>query len=148
MEIMVVYRALTTDDIDMILGMNRNFREDFVSHDSAKAFLSKPDNLMFAAVFENMVIGFAFGYRLPRLDGGKPMLYLHEIGVMDEWQRQGIGCAMMNALKQWCKENCVGKVFLTCYQNNIGANKLYKKVGGEVPPESQGNDTVYFFPIK
>lgn len=147
-EKLVVYRALTADDADMILDMNRNFREDFVSRDSAGAFLSKKENLLFAAVSENTVIGFAFGYLLPRLDGGRTMLYLHEVGVMEAYQRQGIGFAMMTALKQWCKDNGIGKMFLTCYQNNIGANKLYKKAGGEVPRESQGEDTVYYFPIK
>lgn len=143
----VIYRPLSLADLDMLLEMNQNFREGFVSLQGAEAFLSKQDNLFFAAVKDNTVIGFAFGYRLNRLDSNRTMLYIHEVGVMDAWQRQGVGFHMMNALKQWCKENTVGKMFLTCYQNNIGANKLYRKLGGEVPAESQGNDTVYFFPI-
>lgn len=145
---MIVFRKLTEKDIGMVLDMNRNFREDFVSHDSGEAFLSNPENLLFAAVSENTVIGFAFGYRLSRLDSRNTMLYIHEVGVMDAYQRQGIGFAMMTALKQWCKEKGIRKMFLTCYQSNVAANKLYKKVGGEVPPESQRNDTVYFFPIE
>ena len=131
----------------MVLEMNQHFRHGFVSQSGAEAFLAKPENLLFAAVFENEVIGFAFGYRLNRLDGGRTMLYIHELGVQEAYQRQGNGLQMLRALKQWCKENGVGKMFLTCYQNNLGANKLYRKAGGEVSPESQGIDTVYFFPI-
>ena len=144
----VIYRPLSLTDLDMLLEMNKNFREGFVSLQGAEAFLSKQDNLFFAAVKDNTVIGFAFGYRLNRLDSNCTMLYIHEVGVKEAWQRQGVGFHMMNALKQWCKENGVGKIFLTCYQNNLGANKLYRKLGGEVSAESQGNDTVYFFPVR
>lgn len=144
----VVYRPLDPADLNMILKMNQNFREGFVSTEAAETFLSKQDDIFFAAIKDNTVIGFAFGYRLNRLDSGRTMLYIHEVGVMDAWQRQGVGFGMMNALKQWCKGNGVGKIFLTCYQNNTGANKLYRKLGAEVSPESQGNDTVYFFPVQ
>ena len=141
------YRKLTAADIELVLEMNRNFREGFIEKESAEVFLQDPDNWIFAAVQDGVIIGFAYGYALNRLDRKQKQLYIHEVGVMDAFQRQGVGFAMMTALLKECGKRNICKCFLTTYQNNAGANALYRKLGGMVPAESQGNDTVYYFPI-
>lgn len=139
------FRKLEAADIPMILRMNEDFRENFIEKDSILRFLSDNRNVLFASIMDGIVIGFAYGYVLSRMDNKPDMLYIHEVGVMKKYQHQGIGFEMMTKLKSWCRENNINKYFLSCYQNNIGANRLYKKLGGSVPPESQGNDTLYFF---
>lgn len=138
-------RRLDTNDIPMILQMNKDFREGFIDENNISGFLSDTKNVLFTAIMDDRIVGFAYGYVLRRMDAKPDMLYIHEVGVVEEYQRQGIGFRMMTELKNWCRDNNVSKCFLSCYQNNIGANKLYKKLGGNVPPESQGNDTLYFF---
>ena len=144
---MCEFRRLTVDHLEMVLEMNRNFREGFIEEDSAQRFLKDPQNWIFAAIHEDSVIGFAYGYELNRLDRKQNMLYIHEVGVMEAYQRKGVGYKMMCELLQECKRQNICKCFLTTYQNNVGANALYRKLGGLVPEESQGNDTVYYFPI-
>ena len=53
----------------------------------------------------------------------------------------------MEKLREACETEHICKMFLTCYQNNDGANALYRKAGGETMAESQGKDTVYWFQI-
>ena len=141
------YRKLALDDLPMALQMNRDFREGFAEEESLRAFLSAPDCWLFAAVQENRIIGFAYGYALQRLNTQRKMLYIHEVGVLDDCQRQGIGTRLMKELLKACEAEHICKMFLTCYQNNAGANALYRKAGGKLCAESQGQDTVYWFPI-
>ncbi len=131
----------------MALAMNRDFRAGLVAENSLSAFLDDPDCWLFAAVEEQRIIGFAYGYALQRLNTDRKMLYIHEVGVQEGMQRQGIGCQMITKLKEACVKENICKMFLTCYQNNMGANALYRKTGGETCVESQGQDTVYWFQI-
>ena len=39
----------------------------------------------------------------------------------------------------------IGKCFLSAYRDNIGANALCRKAGGQTCIESRENDTVYWF---
>ena len=141
------YRRLSIDDLAMAMAMNRDFREDFAEENSLRAFLCDPDCWLFAAVEDRRIIGFAYGYALQRLNTQRKMLYIHEVGVLDDCQRQGIGSRLMKELMKACEAEHICKMFLTCYQNNAGANALYRKAGGETMAESQGKDTVYWFQI-
>lgn len=141
------YRRLSIDDLAMAMAMNRDFREGFAEESSLRAFLCDPDCWLFAAVEDRRIIGFAYGYALQRLNTQRKMLYIHEVGVLDDCQRQGIGSRLMKELMKACEAEHICKMFLVCYQNNAGANALYRKAGGETMAESQGMDTVYWFQI-
>lgn len=143
-----ICRKLSINDINIVMDMNKNYREDFICHDNALAFLKNHYNWIFAAIYDNVIIGFAYGYELNRLNDIGNMLYIHEVGVMEQYQRQGIGYRMMTELKDACKEKKICRYFLSTYQNNVGANALYRKLGGECSLESNGSDTSYYFQIK
>lgn len=140
-----ICRKLMQKDIEMVMDMNKHYREGFICYDSAVKFLQDEKNWIFAAVCEGVIIGFAYGYELNRLDHYGNMLYIHEVGVMEQYQRQGVGYKMMTELKLACKSRNICRYFLSAYQNNIGANALYKKLGGVVSEVSKGNDTDYIF---
>ena len=141
------FRKLTIADLSMALAMNRDFREGFAAESSLRAFLEDQDCWLFAAIEGQRVIGFAYGYALQRLNADRKMLYVHEVGVLDAYQRQGIGTRMIEALKKACVEAGFCKMFLTCYQSNAAANALYRKTGGILCAESQGQDTVYWYQL-
>ena len=144
----VQFRRLTEADLPKIMRMNQDFRQGFADPEATQRFLQNPANWFFAALWEETVIGFAYGYALPRLNGSKNMLYLHEVGVAQRYQRQGIGMQMMCALQNICAKSNIGKIFLFTDSRNAPANALYRKLGGEVSPSSGGKDTAYFFPIQ
>ena len=131
----------------MALAMNRDFREGFAEESGLRAFHSDPDCWLFAAVEDGRIIGFAYGYALQRLNTQRKMLYIHEVGVLDAFQRHGIGTRLMEKLREACETEHICKMFLICYQNNDGGNALYRKAGGRYCVESQGKDTVYWFQI-
>ena len=141
------FRRLTETDLPLALAMNRDFRSGIAQEEALHVFLADPDCWLFAAVKDGRIIGFAYGYALQRLNTEKKMLYIHEVGIMEEYQRQGIGTLLMDRLKADCKAENFCKIFLICDQKNTGANALYRKTGGETSVESQGNDTVYWWQI-
>lgn len=143
-----VYRKLYPEDIRLVVDMNLNYREGFICRKNAELFLQNPANWIFAAVDGKKIIGFAYGYELNRLNDIGNMLYIHEVGVMKKNQRQGVGFSLMTELMKVSKTKGICRLFLSAHQNNIGANALYKKLGGEVSPDSKGNDTCYHFQIK
>lgn len=141
----VEYRRLTPTDISLALGMNADFRAGLVDRTAVEKFLNDERNWLFAAIHADKVIGFAYGYRMARMDGAADMLYIHEVGVADAVQRRGVGTAMMRALLDDARREGIGKVFLVAARSNAAANELYRKVGGGVSGESGGDDVCYFF---
>lgn len=94
----IEYRRLTPSDIPLALGMNADFRAGLVDRAVVEKFLNDERNWLFAAIHADNVVGFAYGYRMARMDGAADMLYIHEVGVADAVQRRGVGTAMMRAL--------------------------------------------------
>ena len=140
------FRKLTSDDIHLALAMNATFREGFFTADSAAAFLSDERNWLFAALQDDSIIGFACGYELLHHSGIR-MLYIHEIGISEAFQRQGVGTALIATLKDACHAHGISRFFLFTSQNNAAANALYRKTGGSTSRDSHGNDTAYLFSI-
>ncbi len=69
-------RRLTENDINMVMDINKNFREGFICYDNAFIFLRNPSNWIYAAVANNVILGFAYGYELNRLNDIGNMLIL------------------------------------------------------------------------
>jgi ribosomal protein S18 acetylase RimI-like enzyme len=142
------FRKLTLTDIDLILNMEGDFRENFIEKEHAKHFLINPLNWIFACINNKRIIAFLYGYELNRLNNQNNMLYIHEVGVLPEYQRQGIGTRMLNELNNICKYLGITRYFLFTQKSNIGACKLYEKIGGEKTRYGNDDDRTYFIQIK
>jgi len=136
------YRKLSISDLEMVLDMNQNFRQGFISKENARVFLSKPENWLFSCVKNGKIIGFCYGYELNRLNNEGNMLYIHEVGVLPEYHRQGIGKKMIQSIKESCALLNICRFFLFTEKSNIAACALYQSLKG-VP--AHDDDIVYFF---
>ena len=141
------FRRLTISDLPLILKMNDSFRSGLINEENTKQFLLNPMNWFFACIHGDQIIGFAQGYELNRLDERGNMMYVHEIGVLPQYQRQGIGFQMLSALKDMCKAKCLCKFFLFTQKTNTAACRLYEKAGGKkmIDTDNGDVDIGYFF---
>ena len=137
-----VFRKLGLSDLPLVMQMDVDFHKDFVCEENVRLFLSSPMNWMFACIDNNRIIGFVYGYELNRLNNIGNMLYIHEVGVLSEYQRQGIGKQMLNDMKSLCKLNGICRFFLFTEKSNQAACALYESVGGE---PAHNDDVSYFF---
>ena len=129
---------LTKKDINKLQAVfdddNMIFYENNVNR-----FLETKNAYAFVAKEKDVVVGLAYGYSLVRLDGNV-MFYLHSIGVLPSFQKQGIGTKMMKYIVSFAKENSFSEVFVITDKGNISACKLYEKAGFENDIE---NEIVY-----
>lgn len=137
-----IYRRLNISDLQKVLNMNKDFREGFICEENARQFLLNRMNWLFACIEGERVIGFCYGYELNRLNDIGNMLYIHEVGVLPEYQRQGIGKTMLNSIKASCKLLGICRFFLFTEKSNVAACALYDSVRG-VPAHE--DDVAYFF---
>ena len=136
------FRLLSPDDLPLVVGMEGDFRSGFVAEDAARKFLCDPRNLLFAAVADSRIVGFAYGYRLARLDGPMDKVYIHEVGVLPEWQRKGVGRRLLEMIKAYCRQFKCLSFFLITERSNRAACSLYQSAGGVDP---HGDNMVYWF---
>ncbi|MDF2941795.1 MAG: acetyltransferase family protein [Herbinix sp.] len=137
-----VFRKLGLSDLTLVMQMDVDFRKDFVCEENVRLFLSNPMNWIFACIDNNRIIGFAYGYDLNRLNNIGNMLYIHEVGVLPEFQRQGIGNQILNSIKSLCRLTGICRFFLFTEKSNQAACALYESVGGE---PAHNDDISYFF---
>lgn len=136
------FRKLSIYDLQLVLRMEEDFRSNFVCLENARGFLSNSSNWIFACIENKRIIGFAYGYELNRLNDIGNMLYIHEISVLPEFHRQGIGKQILNGIRSLCKLTGICKVFLFTEKSNIAACALYESAGGK---STHNDDIVYFF---
>lgn len=139
------YRKLQISDLALALGMDGNFRANFICVENARQFLLNPMNWVFACIEDQQIIGFAYGYELNRLDHKGNMLYIHEVGVLPQYQRQGIALQLLTHIKQLCKLIGICRFFLITHKHNEAACALYEKAGGDKSHNAMEDDVTYFF---
>jgi ribosomal protein S18 acetylase RimI-like enzyme len=99
-------------------------------------FLNDSRHHIAVAILNGQVIGFASGVHYVHPDK-PPELFINEVGVAPDYQRQGIGRQLMDALLAHGRMlGCVGAWVLT-ERENIAARGLYVASGG-----TQGEDNV------
>ncbi|MHB1395091.1 MAG: GNAT family N-acetyltransferase [Clostridia bacterium] len=77
-------------DSQKVIEMIKSFRTDTSNPSVAERFLKNDSNYVVAYIEAERIIGFILGYRLQRYDGQNDMMYIHEVGVLEEYRQMGI----------------------------------------------------------
>jgi GNAT superfamily N-acetyltransferase len=88
-------------------------------------------NALFLAEVNGMGIGFATANRLQRLDARQAEVLLYEIAVRGEYQRQGVGRALIAEVLNWAREVGADEVWVLADSDNTRACAFYAATGGE-----------------
>jgi ribosomal protein S18 acetylase RimI-like enzyme len=124
----VEYRLLQEKDI---AAMRLFVDDQNTSYDAAslKNFIREKDSYGFVAVQGARIIGFAYGYLLPKPDGNRTF-YLHAVDVMAEAQGNGYGTELVKYIIGFARELGCAKMFLIVEGDNSAAIHCYEKAGG------------------
>jgi ribosomal protein S18 acetylase RimI-like enzyme len=126
-----------------IQQFNTLLDEDKVwDEEQARLFLSKSDNALFVAFFENREIGFVSAYRLQRFDNLKAEVFLYEIGVDEAFRRQGVGSLLISSIKKWATKVGAAEIWVLTEEDNKPAKLFYGATGGI---EESINSTMFTF---
>ena len=96
---------------------------------SLVAFLEDPRHLLVLAVVDGVVIGKASGTELFHPDK-PPQLFINEVDVTPERQRQGIGRALVSALVTRARARGCSYAWLGTAVDNAGGNACFGSVPG------------------
>lgn len=102
-----------------------------------ESFLEDDTNYLFVAIDDKRPIGFALCYRLPRIDTPQAMLYLHEISVIKECQRKGVGQMLMDAVIAAGRQGRTPKLFMVTDARNTAARRLFAATGATEDQDSR-----------
>lgn len=81
---------------------------------------------------ENKVVGGLIAYRLRMFNRDESKIFLYEIDVEEDYRRKGIGSLLITELTKLSKSLNVKSIFICTDADNIAAQNLYEKMGGEV----------------
>lgn len=101
--------------------------EEISDHNQLQKLLSNPDFLVFVVRQNGKVIGGLTIYVLHRYYSTKLVAYIYDMGISPEYQRQGLGKALIAEVCKYCKENGFEDAYVEAEMDDIDAVNFYKK---------------------
>ncbi|WP_018627921.1 GNAT family N-acetyltransferase [Niabella aurantiaca] len=96
--------------------------------------LLQQENILFFIATNGTIIGGLTAHVLPSVYSEASEVYLYDLAVKKDFQRQGIGKQLLNVLGHWCKEHSVKEFFVQADNADAHAMAFYRATGGH--PES------------
>jgi len=134
MDIRVI--KLNHNDIDKFIELIRVFEEvfemkNFTIPDEKYLIklLAKEDFFSFVAVLENKVVGGLTTYTLKQYYSIAPLVFIYDIAVKTEVQRQGVGKLLISSLSGYCKDNGYEEMFVLADEVDNHAIEFYRSTG-------------------
>ncbi len=125
----VKIRALGADDIAFLENVPEGVFDFPVIPEQARAFLASDNHRIVVALRDARVVGMATGVILLHPDKA-PVLHVSEVGVHEDFQRQGIGRRLMKSLMNSARRDGIEGVWLATEADNEAARGLYRALGG------------------
>ena len=94
--------------------------------------LESPQHLVFTALLNGMVIGGLTAYLLDEFETETSIVYIYDLAVKTEYQRQGIGQQLVKGIADYCRQQKnITEVFVQADEEDEYAVDFYRKTGGK-----------------
>lgn len=140
-------KILSHQDIDDFVALIAVFAEVFEMKnfvkpniDYLKNILTKPNFITVVAKKGNSVVGGLTVYILDQYYANKPLAYIYDLAVLKQFQRHGIGKALIKYLTDHCKENDFEEVFVQADRIDSYALDFYRST----KPTNE-EDVIHFY---
>lgn len=102
-------------------------KAEFPPEKHLQKVLNNEKFIVFVAKIDGQVVGGLTGHLLDRYDAEKPSLYLYDIAVLPEHQRNGIGKRLIGAMQAYCAANGISEAFVQAETEDEQAVTFYRK---------------------
>ena len=126
----ITFRHLGPDDLALLLAVREGLFDNPVDPVQAAAFLADPLHEIVLAFAGDLAVGMATGTVLLHPDK-QPAMFVNEVGVREEWQKQGIGRAVTERLIEAARARGCEGIWLGTEPDNEPALALYRSMGGD-----------------
>lgn len=121
-----IKRGIKPNHVPVIEAGDKMFGE-FLTSDKCKILVAEDDG---------KVIGISTFYLYPVLRRGNYRVQLEELVVSESHRGKGIGTALVEAVKNWCKDNNISTLRINSQVVNSDAHKFYENLGGKFNEKS------------
>jgi len=104
--------------------------ERLAEREPQTALLGDDRTVFLVALDGDRILGYVFGYELPRRHGDPSIFFVYEVEVDAACRRQGVATRLMNELRRICRERGIPEGFVLTEPDNAAANALYAAAGG------------------
>jgi aminoglycoside 3-N-acetyltransferase I len=101
-----------------------------VADEYLERMLVTRSTIIIGAMKDQKVIGGLVAFEMCPIHGSKE-LYLYDIAVHPNHQKQGIGTKLIELLREEAKAKGVTTIFVEAESEDVGAVAFYRKLGGE-----------------
>src|SRR5690554_7902521 len=115
----VTIKKLDKENLDKFIALIQVFEDVFEmkslivpNEKYLHELLNNNSFYVFAAILNDTVIGGLTAYKLQQYYSEKPLVYIYDLAVKTEFQRQGIGKKLMSDIINYCKKNGAEEVFV------------------------------------
>lgn len=120
---------LGPEDHDILLNVEEGLFDNPLTPAQVFQFLAQGNHLMVLAMAAGRAVGMGSGVILMHPDK-PPQLFINEVGVRDDWQRKGIGKALVQRLRELADERGCADVWVATETDNCSARGLYSALKG------------------
>lgn len=129
------------EELILMFGFSEGSRHQiYSSTEYVRKMLAKDDFHVIVALENDKLVGGLTAYEMMMFKRETTEMFLYEIEVAEDFQRKGIGKALIEFLKKICEEKGIVEIFVGTEDDNFAARKLYSSTGGEADEE-----TVWFY---
>lgn len=132
---------LTSADLPLLVAASDLFDLP-VDPEHAKRLLHATDHIVFLAMAGDEAVGFVTGVEIQHPDKGTEM-FLNELAVDESHRRQGIGTALVVALRDLARERGCSAMWVLTDDDNAAARGTYEKAG----PTPGTSHVMYDWPL-
>lgn len=132
----VQIKKLGTQDLPAFTALIRVFEDVFEmgnfqmpDEHYLQQLLEKDSFFVFVALSEDKVVGGLTAYILPQYYSKSPLVYIYDLAVRTEFQRQGVGKQLMSGINNYCKEIGIEEVFVQAEEEDVHAVEFYHSTG-------------------
>ena len=97
--------------------------------DYLQQLLEKDSFLVFIALSEDKVVGGLTAYILQQYYSVRPLVYIYDLAVKTNYQRQGIGSILIAGITNYCRETGMEEVFVQADEEDGYALEFYHSTG-------------------
>ena len=127
-------RLATLNDLEAIIKVGDKLFDHAIKKERAIEFFEDTRHHLVLAFFDTEVIGMASGFHYVHPDKD-PSLFMNEVGVLDAFQNQGIGRALVKFLWEHAKTLGCKEAWIGTEKSNVAAQKCYQAAGGKPDDE-------------
>jgi aminoglycoside 3-N-acetyltransferase I len=124
---------LNSDSLTDFKSLIEIFKEVFendepvANNEQLEKLLSNPDFFAFVIKVNSKVVGGLTIYILHRYYCTKSTAYIYDVGVSPNFQRQGLGKALIAEVCNFCKQNNFEDAYVAAESDDIEAVEFYRK---------------------